>query len=120
MLRGRAGIWLGALEFVVGVVLGANAASDAIAIASSVLVHALMHHENVISATDTNTKLLVGTEAVGTNFKLWWQSIVVLGNGNFFGQTLGFSTAFAFAGAAITVAAVLLAVYAAACEAQSR
>ena len=142
-----AGAWLGALMVVVGVVLGANAASDVllsiagaapfllaaggtwmlhpsrrtaragafalatcvIAIASSVLVHALMHHENVISATDANTKLLVGAEAVGNNFKLWWQSIAVLGNGNFFGQTVGFSTVLAFVCAALSIAAVFFA-----------
>jgi len=143
-----ASVWLGTLAFVVGVLLGANAASDVllsiagavpfllaaggtwvlhpnrrtaraasfglasalVAIASSVLVHALMHHENVISATDANTKLLVGAEAVGTNFKLWWESIAVLGNGDFFGQTLGFSTALAFACAIITIVGVVLAV----------
>ncbi len=143
-----ASVWLGALALVVGVVLGANAASDVllsiaggvpfllavggtwilhpskrtaraasfalascvVAIASSVLVHALMHHENVISAADANTKLLVGAEAVGTNFKLWWESIAVLGNGDFFGQTLGLSTALAFACAVITIVGFVLAV----------
>jgi hypothetical protein len=142
-----AGMQVGALAIVVGVVLGANAASDVlltiagavpflfavgctwvlhpsrrtaragafalasgiVAIVSGVLVHALMHHENIVSASDAKTKLLAGTEAVGTNFKLWWQSIAVLGNGNFFGQTIGFSTALALACAAMTIAAVLLA-----------
>jgi hypothetical protein len=79
------------------------------AIASGVLLRAYMHHENVLSASDPKTKLLAGAEAVGTNFKLWWQSIAVLGNGNFFGETLGFSTALALACAALTIAAVLLA-----------
>lgn len=144
----RADVWLVALTIVVGVVLGANAASDVlltiagavplllavggtwvlhpgrrtgkaavfalpscvVAVASSVLVHAFMHHENVVNASDANTKLLVGAEAVGTNFKLWWQSIAVPGNGDFFGQTLGSSSALAFACAAITIAGVLLAV----------
>jgi hypothetical protein len=141
-------VWLSALAIVVGVILGANAASDVlltiagavpfllavggtwvlhpsrrtaragafalatclVAVASSVLVHAFMRHENVVSASDANTKVLVGAEAVGTNFKLWWQSVAVLGNGNFFGQTLDFSSALAFACAAITIAGVLLAV----------
>ena len=141
-------LWLAALAVLVGLILGANAASDilltiagavpfliavggawaihpgrrtaraavfalasaVVAVASSVLVHALMRHENVISASDANTKLLVGAEAVGTNFKLWWQSIAVLGNGNFFGQTFSFTSALAFACAAITIAGVILAV----------
>jgi hypothetical protein len=135
------------LAIAVGVVLGANAASDVlltiaggvpfllavgcplalhpsrhtaragvfalvsvlVAILSGVLVHALMHHENVISATDSRTTTLVAAEAVGTNFRLWWQSIALLGNGGFFGLTMGFSTALALACAAIAVVAVLAA-----------
>jgi hypothetical protein len=152
LLEQRAGslpvLWLAALAVLVGLILGANAASDilltiagavpfllavggtwaihpgrrtaraavfalascVVAVASSVLVHALMRHENVVSASDANTKLLVGAEAVGTNFKLWWQSIAVLGNGNFFGRMFGFSSALAFACAALTIAGVILAV----------
>jgi hypothetical protein len=138
--------WLAVLAIVVGVVLGANAASDVlltiaggvpfalaagcswalhpsrrtaragafalacvlVAIVSGLLLHVLMHHENVITASDPRTKLLVGAEAVGTNFKLWWQSIALLGNGEFFGQAIGFSTALALVCAAMTIAAVLL------------
>lgn len=141
-----AAMQLGALTVVVGVVLGANAASDVLlaiagavpfllavggtwvlhpssrtaragafalasgvaAIVSSKLVHAFMHHENVVSATDLKTKLLASSDAVGTNFKLWWQSLAVLGNGNFFGLTIGFSTALALGCAAMTITAVLL------------
>jgi hypothetical protein len=83
-------------------------ASSLAAIVSGVLLHALMHHENVIAANDPRTKLLVAAEAVGTNFKLWWQSIALLGNGDFFGQTLGFSTALALVCATMTIAAVLV------------
>jgi hypothetical protein len=141
------GAWLAVLAILVGVVLGANAASDIlltiagavpfllaigcawvlhpnrrtaragafalasvlVAIVSGMLLRALMHHENVISATDPRTKLLAAAEVVGTNFKLWWQSIAVLGNGDFFGQTIGFSTALALLCAAMTIATVLLA-----------
>lgn len=84
-------------------------ASGLVAIVSGVLVRALMHHENVISASDPKTTLLATADAVGTNIKLWWQSIAWLGNGDFFGQTIGFSTALALVCAAITIAAVLLA-----------
>ena len=138
---------LGALAVAVGVVLGANAASDVllvvagavpfglavacawalqpdrnssralalgvatllVAVVSGVLLHAFMHHENVVSASDPHIKLLASGDAVAGNFKLWWQSIALLGNGDFFGQLIGFSTALAVACAAITIAAVLLA-----------
>jgi hypothetical protein len=146
-----AGIWLGTLAIVVGVLLGANATSDvllsiagavpfllavgctwglhpsartaraalfalvsgAVALVSGLLVHALMHHENILAASDVKTKVFAGADAVGTNFKLWWQSIAVLGNGDFFGATLGFSSVLAFACAALSIAAVLLAARAA-------
>ena len=85
-------------------------ATGAVAIAIGVLVHAVMHHENIVAAVDPKRDLLVGADAVGTNFKLWWQAIAVLGNGNFFGQAIGFSTVLALACAALTIAAVLLAV----------
>ncbi len=85
----------------------------AVAIVSAVLLLAYMSHENVVSAADANTKLLVGAEAVGSNFKLWWQSTALLGNGNFFGQMVGFTTGLTFVCAAMTIAAMLLAVDAA-------
>jgi hypothetical protein len=84
--------------------------SGGVAIVSGLLLRALMRHENVFAAKDAKTTLLVAGEAVGANFKFWWQSIAVLGNGNFFGQELGFSTALAFACAALSIAAVLLVV----------
>jgi hypothetical protein len=79
-----------------------------VAIACGALLRAFMHHEGVVSASDPKTTLLAAADAVGSNFKLWWQSLAVLGNGNFFGLTFGFSTALELACAAITIAAVLL------------
>lgn len=81
-----------------------------VAAIGDVLVHAWVHHENVLTASDANTKLLAGAEAIATNFKLWWQSLAVLGNGNFFGQEIGFSTALEVVCAAMTLGAVLLVV----------
>lgn len=141
-----AGVWLAALAVVVGVLLGANAASDvllsiagaaplllavgctwglhpsartaraaafallsaAIALASGLLVHAWAHHENILAASDAKTTVFVGANAVGANFRLWWQSLAVLGNGDFFGETLSFSSVLAFVCAALSIAAVLL------------
>jgi hypothetical protein len=82
--------------------------SAAVALVSSVLVHAWAHHEHILAASDVKTKMFASVDAVGVNFKLWWQSIAVLGNGDFFGATLGFSSALAFACAALSIAAVLL------------
>jgi hypothetical protein len=62
-----------------------------------------------LSSEPLRSRALVSTEAVGTNFKLWWQSIASLGNGNFFGQAIGFSTALTLVCAAMTIAAVVLA-----------
>jgi hypothetical protein len=139
-------LWLAALAVVVGVVLGANAASDVLVmisggvpfvlavgcawvlhpdrrtaragafaavsvvtgIVSGLVLHALMHDQNVIAATDPRANLLVSGEAAATNFKLWWQSIAVLGDGDFFGQTLGFSSALSLLCAVMTIGAVLL------------
>jgi len=131
---------------VVGVVLGANAASDvlltlagaapfllavavgwgihrdrgsaraaAVALATcllalvvGLLVHAYVHHENIVSAVDARTSLFVAQEAVGSNFRLWWQSLAVLGDGDFFGLSLGFSTALEFVCAVLTLAGVVI------------
>jgi hypothetical protein len=80
-----------------------------VALASGLALHALMHHDNVIAATDQNTRLLAATGAYVNNFELWWQSIAVLGNGDFFGQEIGFSVACALACGLLSVLAVLLA-----------
>jgi hypothetical protein len=70
------------------------------------LTGALMSHENVtIPAGITHTGLAAG-EAVASNFKLWWQSIAVLGNGNFFGQSLGFTSLLQVACGTLSIAAV--------------
>jgi hypothetical protein len=43
---------------------------------------------------------------MGANFTLWWKSIAVLGNGNYFGRPLSFSSVLAAACAAVSIAAV--------------
>ncbi|MGA2165441.1 MAG: hypothetical protein ABSH36_13365 [Solirubrobacteraceae bacterium] len=70
------------------------------------LTGALMSHENVGAPPGiTHTGLAAG-EAVASNFKLWWQSIAVLGNGDFFGQSLGFTSALQVVCAALSILAV--------------
>jgi hypothetical protein len=47
-------------------------------------------------------------EAVSTNVKVWWQSVAMLGNGNFFGEAIKFTTVIALVCAALSVGTVLL------------
>jgi hypothetical protein len=85
-------------------------ATLAVAVIADVLTRLFMHHENVtIPAGITNTGL-AGAQAVTSNFHLWWQSIAVLGNGEFFGQALGFTSSLQLlcAGLSILTVAVLV------------
>jgi hypothetical protein len=50
------------------------------------------------------TRIALGQ--AGDDFTLWWKSIAVLGNGNYFGRPLSFDSVLAGACAAISVAAV--------------
>jgi hypothetical protein len=57
-----------------------------------VLTGALMRHDGVKIGPSIAHNLLASGEAVVSNFTLWWQSVSVLGNGNFYGQRLGFTS----------------------------
>ncbi len=83
-------------------------ASVIVALVAGLIVHGIMRHDDVISAHDTKISTLAGAEAVGMNFKLWWQSLAVLGNGDFFGLSVGFTALIAFACAAITLTSIFL------------
>jgi hypothetical protein len=82
--------------------------SVGVALVAGLIAHGIMRHDDVISAHDPKISTLAGTEIIGTNFKLWWQSLVVLGNGDFFGMSVGFSALIAFVCAAITLTSVFL------------
>jgi hypothetical protein len=85
------------------------AATLATAAVCDVLTRALMRHENVtIPAEVSHTGLATGA-AVVSNFELWWQSIAVLGNGDFFGASLGLTAGLELACAFLAVLAVVLA-----------
>lgn len=81
-------------------------ASLIVALVAGLIAHGIMRHDDVISAHDPKTSMLAGAEVIGTNFKLWWQSLAVLGNGDFFGMSVGFSALIAFACAAITLISI--------------
>ena len=69
------------------------------------LTHAYMRHENVLTPPKFVHNTFAAAEALATNFKLWWQSLMVLGNGDFFGQVLSFSSALQLLCALLTLAA---------------
>lgn len=71
------------------------------------LTHALMKHENVLVPAQAVHNKLAAAEALSGNFKLWWQSLMVLGNGDFFGQTLGVTSALKTICAVLTLAALM-------------
>ncbi|HYB26896.1 MAG TPA: hypothetical protein VEF89_09810 [Solirubrobacteraceae bacterium] len=52
------------------------------------------------------TRIVVGHKTA-TNFTLWWKSIAVLGNGDYFGRALSPASALAFACAVLSIAAVV-------------
>lgn len=83
-------------------------ATLAVAVIADVFTKLLMRHENVtVPASVTHTGLATA-EAVTSNFKLWWQSIAVLGNGEFFGGTLGVTTALELICAVLSIVAVVI------------
>jgi hypothetical protein len=55
-----------------------------------------------------DTTMLAAADKIASNFKLWWQSIAVLGNGDFFGRDLSFSSGVTVACAALSIGAVVL------------
>jgi hypothetical protein len=68
----------------------------------------LMKHENVVASAAQNNSTLAGAEQIAVNFKFWWQSIVALGGGSFFGQSAGFTSVLELACALLSIAAVVV------------
>ncbi len=55
-----------------------------------------------------NTTKLAPIDQIGRNFRLWWQSIAALGNGDFLNRSASFSSGLAVVCAAISITAVVL------------
>ncbi len=81
-----------------------------VAVVCDVLTHTWAHHENVLTPPQFAHNTFAAAEAIPINFKLWWQSLMVLGNGNFFGETLGFASALQLLCAVLTLVALALVV----------
>lgn len=72
------------------------------------LTLAYMHKQNVLTPPKALHNAFASAEALSSNFKLWWQSLMVLGNGNFFGERLGFTTGLQLLCAVLTLLALVL------------
>jgi hypothetical protein len=81
-----------------------------VAAACDELTHAYMHKENVLTPPQALHNAFASAEALSSNFKLWWQSLMVLGNGNFFGERLGFASALQLLCAVLALIALALVV----------
>lgn len=66
---------------------------------------AAMHSADIIQGDFTLS--FASSQAIATNFRDWWESLAVLGNGDFFGAQLSSASALSAVCAGLTVVAVL-------------
>jgi hypothetical protein len=76
--------------------------------ASWAITAAAMSAMHVAPQPGLNTTALATGSQIGTNFKLWWQSIAVLGNGDFFGHNLSFTSGLSVACAVLSLGAIVV------------
>lgn len=74
--------------------------------ASWAITGAAMSAMHVAPQPGLNPTALAAGGQIGTNFRLWWQSIAVLGNGDFFGHNLSFTAGLSVVCAALSLGAV--------------
>lgn len=80
----------------------------AVAVVGDLATRWLMRHEAVVTPPGLVHTQLAAATALSPNFELWWQSLMLLGNGNFFGQLLGFTSSLELACALLVLAVVAL------------
>jgi hypothetical protein len=112
------GLFPFALAVVAGYLLARTADSTrTLAIAGTTLVVVALAWAGTaiaMSALDVSaqpglhTNALASAGKIGANFRLWWQSVAVLGNGDFFGRALTFTSGLAVVCAALAIGAVVL------------
>lgn len=112
LLLAAGGAWALSVDRAAGRAWWWVCACTAVAAVVDLLTRALMRHENVIAAHGLATNVLASGGELSSNLTLWWQSITVLGNGNFYGETLAF-------GSALRVVCAVLALVAVAASAQA-
>lgn len=76
--------------------------------ASWMITSTAMSSLNVTPEPGLNTTALASAGQIGTNFRLWWHSIAVLGNGDFFGRNLSVTSALAVACAVLSLGGMLI------------
>jgi hypothetical protein len=72
------------------------------------ITHLAMSALSVGPEPGLHTTRLASSRQIVINFRLWWQSIAALGNGDYFGRAVSFSAGLAVACAALSIAAVAL------------
>ena len=80
----------------------------AVAGAAWAITAAAMSANHIAPQPGLNTTALASAGQIGTNFKLWWHSIAVLGNGDFFGRQVTFSSGLAVACAVLSLGGLLV------------
>jgi hypothetical protein len=83
-------------------------ATLAVAAVAWIITAVAMAALNVIPEPGLNTTMFASAHKLAGNFRLWWQSIAVLGNGNFFATNLSLRSALALACAVLSIGAVLM------------
>lgn len=63
---------------------------------------------DVAAQRGLHTGALASAGKLGANFRLWWQSVAVLGNGDYFGRELTFTSGLAIVCAVLSIGAVVL------------
>jgi hypothetical protein len=79
----------------------------AVAGASWAITAAAMSAMHVAPQPGLNTTALAAAGQIGTNFRLWWESIAVLGNGDFFGRNLSFTSGLSIVCAVLSLGAIV-------------
>jgi hypothetical protein len=72
------------------------------------ITDAAMSASSIGPETGLDTTKFASLDHIASNFRLWWQSIATLGNGDYFGRDPSFSSGLAVICAALSIAAVAL------------
>lgn len=106
LLFASVGLWVLSPNARTVKVMGLGVATAVVIGVSAISTTSIMHSGGVFLAY---YELKFATfEAISTNIKIWWQCIVVLGNGNFSGAAITFTTVLALVCAALSIGVVLL------------
>ncbi len=86
--------------------LSCTLAASGVIVVSAVATTSIMHSEGIFAGSEPLS--FANNEALSNNVRFWWESIAVLGNGSFFGETVDFKSVMALICAAMSVGVILL------------